>query len=366
MTPIHTDGNETHHAERTSEVPVVRLPIREARLRRGLVALSREAQAHGGRKRVPARRWRTRLGAASALLAVAGAVTAALLVTQVPGPAVAFATFEVNPAFTIAVDARDRVVELSALDAKAAQLLSDVEVTGKDFDDALRAVADVFAASGYLDASRTMSVAVRPAPDVDDGDAQRVADLIEGALGTSTDRARVVVVTLSARDFSYLDDHGLLPGDYAALVADGATIEAVRAMVAARGVPGPEGAPAEESFGALIEVANDMVEVGIPQADALALLGKGIGAGLTLDELSEFTDVHEALIEDGLSVSQARAWIERRIDEGWDAEAAYEYVDRPEGHAEDERDELGDEDDPYRDVQENEDSESDYREYEGR
>jgi hypothetical protein len=312
------------------------------------------------------------------LVAVAGVAVAFFLAAGAPGPTVVLATFEVNPAFTIAVDAEGRVVELIALDAQAARLFDDVDVAGMGFDDALRTVTGTVAGAGYLAPQSIVSVAVRPAQDAGDADARRIAARIEDALRMTPDHARVFVATLSSREFGYLEDRGLLPGDYVALVADGATIEEIRTMVVARGWSDPDSVLAKEVFAAFMESANEMVESGVAHDQALALLDTAIAVRLDADDLTEITavheelidsgvaphaalgllrnaldaglgvdhlwdvaDVHEALAERGLPPARAQELIEQQIAEGWDAEAADEYADRLEARWNEERRESG-------------------------
>jgi len=236
-------------------------------------------------------------------------IAAAAVLLWPERPTSALATFEVNPQFTLAVDSRSEVVEVIPHDASATALFGDWGLERTPLEDAVRKIIAELSAAGYIVSGSNLSVAVRPAPDGSKEDAAAVADGLRGRLANLPGEVAVVVVTLSAEDFKYLAGIGLSPRDYADIVADAGTMDAIRRIAELNGASGQEGELPADTLGAIVDAVNEMRAVGIGHAEALSLIETAAAKQLDLKRVSEFADVYEELTGIGLTGGDSLALI---------------------------------------------------------
>ncbi len=317
------------HNDNRVRVPDVQLPAREARLRRGIMALARQSHAHRSPREVFAMKPRLKIAASLvAAIAVAGSVAAFMVAGPAAGLATAVATFEVNPAFSITVDADREVVDVITHNEDAKALLKGLDLEGAPLQEAVAVITVKLTEAGYVVPDNEIAVVVHPTGDGTDDNVADVAAGLESWLRDTTGQGiAVVVVTLSAEDFTYLEDNGLLPGDYANIVADTGTIELIRRLVAMNEAFGNDGELTADKFGTIVEAANEMVEVGITQDAAFRLIEAAVAAGFDLENISELADVYEELADIGLSGAGALGLMERAIAAGLGTDDLWDMAD---------------------------------------
>jgi len=363
-------GTEGHRGADHVSLPELRLPAREARLRRELMALSRQSQTNSRRlKEAFTMRMRKVLAPLLAAVAVAGSIAVFAVFNSVATTPVVFATLQVNPAFTMAINSKGEVVEVTTHGKEAEQLFKAVDLAGMSLKDAVARIAEVLGKAGHLVPENDVSVAVHPAERGKDEDVSKLAATLEAELKNALgDKVVIVVVTLSAEDYAYLEDNDLLPGDYANIVADTGTIEAIRKLLEAS-MPATNGVTPEEQdrkLRAAVYAFNEMIAVGIAREDALALINAGLAANLSLynitqfgwlyeelvaeagmtgpaslalmnkainsgllaDDIGDMADLRSELLELGVSPEEAGAVIDAQIAVGWDAKAVERYIEQ--------------------------------------
>ncbi|GFP41229.1 hypothetical protein HKBW3C_00355, partial [Candidatus Hakubella thermalkaliphila] len=216
--------------------------------------------------------------------------------------AVAGLALQVNPAVNLTLDERNNVIDAEGLDEQGELLLAELDVIGKEVQEALRAIAGALREAGLLSAERKLVVALYPV-----GDRLGEAELAT-LVGTADQALRdylaehglpveVVSVVLTAKLYDATRAAGLLPVDYADLVA-AVGPQATTAVLDLQEKLGIDPALFREEFGTIAAALVDIIEAGITEEAALSILERALVADPGLEELTTITaamiDLHEA------------------------------------------------------------------------
>lgn len=158
-----------------------------------------------------------------AWLLVASLALAAFLLGQFfllsPARAVAYVSLDINPSLQLAVDRRERILEVTAMDEAAGQVVAGLDLPGLPLAEGLEAVLARAVQQGYLGKDRdgVVLLAVVPAR----GQAEvppltsKVADVATRLLQAQAVPARVVATALPGEARQEALQSGLSPGKYA-------------------------------------------------------------------------------------------------------------------------------------------------------
>ncbi|MEN4007010.1 MAG: hypothetical protein PQ964_06620 [Methanobacteriaceae archaeon] len=180
--------------------------------------------------------------------------------------AVASLTLQANPAVTLTLCEKNTVITAEGLDAQGEALLTRLNVTGKEVQEALSIIAGALHEDGLLGPNQQVSVALHTIE----------GRLTQPELNTLSGNARQALL-------GYMTEHGL-------------PVEVKVAVVSAKEL-GIDPALFKEELGTIVAALVDMEEAGIVRADALAILREAFIADPELEELTTITaamiDLHE-------------------------------------------------------------------------
>ncbi|MDR1960942.1 MAG: 1,4-alpha-glucan branching protein [Gracilibacteraceae bacterium] len=146
----------------------------------------------------------------------------------------AFLDFDVNPSIEISVNRFGRVIEAYAYNSEGRQILSEIRLQHKTYQDATRLIVDAVVADGYLRDDAMISVTLQTAES--DKESQILADVESNVrLAVSehhiTPQSEVFAVSAEVRNEAYGQD--ISPAKYLAIlelqkVAPAATVDSCR------------------------------------------------------------------------------------------------------------------------------------------
>jgi hypothetical protein len=300
------DSEELQAMLQNLELPEVQMPARQRRLRETLLAtgylekedvlLSTYRKAIGGIK-MKTRAWKLVASVAMVFLALGA------YITFFTAPrAVASLALQLNPAVSLTLSERNSVIDAEGLDAQGASLLAGLDVTGKEVREALRIIAGALHEAGLLGSERRIVVALHPVGDRW-GEAElanlagAVRQALDGYLAEQGLPGEVKIVVLTAELADAVRAAGMLPAAYVDLVAAVGPATAMQVLNLPKEL-GLDPALFEEEFDTITASLIDMLEAGIAEEAALAMLKGALTADPTLEELTTITaamiDLHQA------------------------------------------------------------------------
>lgn len=170
-----------------------------------------------------------------AWLLVASLTLAVLLLGQFfllsPARAVAYISLDINPSLQLAVDRKEQILEVTAMDEAAGQVVAGLDLRGRPLAEGLEAVLARAVQQGYLGKDRDGLVLLAVVPAREQREvpalADEVADLAMRTLQARSAPARVVATALPGEARQGAVQSGLSPGKYAlgqALAGEGKDI----------------------------------------------------------------------------------------------------------------------------------------------
>ncbi len=232
-----------------------------------------------------------------ALLAVVGAYMIFFAAPQT----VASLVLQVNPAITLTLSERNTVIGAEGLDAQGESLLARLDVAGKQTPEALRAIMEALHETGLLADGRRVLIALHPVgARLEEAKLTALTETMNQALATYVAEhalpVDVVSVTLTPELAAAVYAAGLLPDDYADLVAEVGSPTALQVLNLQK-EQGLDPVLFKEEFSTIAAALIDMKEAGIAEGDALAILQRALMADPKLEELTTITaaiiDLHE-------------------------------------------------------------------------
>jgi len=289
------------------ELPEVRMPVYQQRLRETLLAsgcFQKEIVSLSLQQKI-----RTRLYSIKPLawkLVASLAVLFLLLGTYstffTAPQAVASLALQVNPAVTMTISARNRVITAEGLDAQGQTLLAGLDLTGHEVQEALRIIADALREAGLLTPERRIIITLHPV-----GDRLGTADLaaLSGNVRSTLNEylaghelpLEVVSSEFTAEFMAAAVEAGLLPSDYVDLVA-AVGYPLARQVLALYRELGLSPARFKEELAGITEAMIDLIEEeGLSQEEALTRIKEAIKAGHTLEDLDGLPEIPEKEID---------------------------------------------------------------------
>jgi hypothetical protein len=249
----------------------------------------------------------------------------------------AYATLQVNPAIQLAIDGEKRVVEVQALNEDAKTLSSGLKLKGTGLSEALALLADRLIESGHVTPDRKFVLSFRPAEGkANDEMLVQLAEEAKQAILVSIGRKQlaneVKASVISDKLFEAVLKEDLLPASYI-------EIDLLRAGFD------------ENQVIALLQEATtlaaayiDMIEVGVSEAAAFALIKEAIQADPSLEEVTTITSLLVDLVEKGKSESEALAAILAALKADPDLEKIDDLLNANDDSDDDEKEEEDDDD----------------------
>jgi hypothetical protein len=222
-------------------------------------------------------------------------------VVPVPPPPVASLALQVNPAITLTLNERNIVIGAEGLDTNGELLLAELVVTGKEISQALRVIAEALHRAGFLEDGRRILTALNPIEDRI-GEAELIAltgvvdQMLRGYVAEHGLVVEVTSVVLTAELADAIRVVGLFPADYVDLVVEVGSPMAMQ-VIGLQGELGLDLTLFKDEFGTIASAKIDMLDAGITENNALAILKSSLIADPTLEELTTITaatiDLHE-------------------------------------------------------------------------
>lgn len=286
------------------ELPEVQLPIRQHRLRETLLA---SACFEKDIAMLPHRKIKASIRPAAWKLAASFAVLFLIIGayrTFLTAPqAVASLAIQVNPAVTMTISARNKVITAEGVDEQGQALLAGVDLTGREVPQALRIIADAMREAGLLGPERRILLALHPvhnrlgAADLAalSGNVRRTLDEYLAEHGLSL---KVVSSELTAEFSAAAGKAGLFPADYVDLVAAVGSPLAMQVLNLLEEL-GFNPARYKEELPGVAEAIIDLIEEqGLSKEEALARIKAAIKADPSLEDFDELLETPEIETEE--------------------------------------------------------------------
>ena len=232
----------------------------------------------------------------------------ALLVVSVfamgcpPPRAMAHLTMQVNPALQLSLAREHKVIGVEGLDEDGKALLAQLDVQNKGLRPALQEITDVLMDGGFLRPEARVVITLHP---IDERREKDLPNLSATAHQAVTDRLveigvqiKVVSQVITKDLYETAIEKGLLPAAYADLIEAGVSEDSIMSISGLGSKLNIEPGLFLEEFSTIVAAMIDMIEAGIPEAGAMALLEEALKADPSLEEVATITaaivDMHEA------------------------------------------------------------------------
>jgi len=231
---------------------------------------------------------------------------------------VAYLTVQVNPALQLSLDREHKVIGVEGMDENGKALVAQLDIQNKELQQALREITAALVDGGFLSPERRIVMVLHPVAEREKGN---LPDLSAIAHQTVTDRLvemnvqiKVVSQVITGDLYATAIGKGLLPAAYADLIEAGVSNDSIKSIIELGTEPGIEQELFLKEFDTIASAMIDMVEAGITEADALAVIKEAMKADPSLEEVATITaaivDMHEA----GLTPAHSLALVKLHLD----------------------------------------------------
>ncbi|MBT9162822.1 MAG: hypothetical protein DDT27_01387 [Dehalococcoidia bacterium] len=248
------------------------------------------------------------------LIPLALLLTMSLILAGCPAPvrvAVANLAMQVNPALQLSLDREHKVIGVEGLDEDGKALLAQLDVQNKELRQALQEIIDVLMDGGFLTPEVRVVIVLHPIDVRVEEDLPHLSAIahqaVTGRLVEIGVQIKVVSQVITEDLYENAIEEGLLPADYIDLIEAGVSADSIKSIIGLGKELHIEQELFLEEFDTTASAMIDMVEAGITEEAAVALLKAALKADPSLEEVTTITagivDMHEA----GLNPEQVLA-----------------------------------------------------------